>query len=92
MSESGGGKKYLRLEKLNTYLADSCLDTEKAQSWAKVSHPNRFPSHTDNGQATVLQSTDDFLEREGGRDEEKGLREGEKGQIASNGSNKTMGI
>jgi hypothetical protein len=68
MSESGGEKKYPRLEKLNTYPADSCLDTEKAQSWAKVCHPNRFPPHTDSGQATVLQSADDFLEREGGRE------------------------
>jgi hypothetical protein len=36
-------------------------------------------------QSTILQSADDFLEREGGREEEKG-------QIALKGSNKTMGI
>jgi hypothetical protein len=68
MSESRGEKKYPRLKKLNTYPADSYLDTEKAQSWAKVCHPNRFPPHTDSGQAIVLQSADDFLEREGGRE------------------------
>jgi hypothetical protein len=75
MSESGGEKKYPRLEKLNTYPADSCLDTEKAQSWAKVCHPNRFPPHTDSGKATILQFVDDFLEREGGRKRRDGVRE-----------------
>jgi hypothetical protein len=92
MSKSEGEKKYPRLEKLNTYPTDSCLDTEKAQSWAKVCHPNRFPPHTDSGKATILQSANNFLEREGGREEEKGRSEGEKGQIALKGSNKTMGI
>jgi hypothetical protein len=76
MSESKGEKKYPRLEKLNTYPADSCLDTEKAKSWAKVCHLNRFPPHT------VFQSADDFLEREGGRE----------GTNCLKGSNKTMGI
>jgi hypothetical protein len=68
MSESGGEKKYPKLEKLNTYPADSCLDTEKAYIWAKLCYPNCFPPHIDSGQAIVLQSADDFLKREGGRE------------------------
>jgi hypothetical protein len=75
MSESVGEKKYPRLKKLNTYPTDSCLDTEKAQSWAKVCHPNHFPPHTDSGKATILQFVDDFLEREGGRKRRDGVRE-----------------